>query len=67
MVENPNCYSVNTHDGKYDVCSPTGRTVMSCGDPGSASHYASLLNEAYRSGYKAGYHDATAQQRLSGK
>ncbi|MEJ1298074.1 MAG: hypothetical protein RPU64_01630 [Candidatus Sedimenticola sp. (ex Thyasira tokunagai)] len=46
-------------EGENDtaVCSPSGRTIMVCADKQSASHYASLLNEAFNLGYKQGYRD----------
>jgi len=50
-------YSVTTSGGKYLVSDATNRTIMVCGDSGSAEQYALLLNAAYRQGYKAGIHE----------
>ena len=50
-------YTVHEHDGRFEVCNASGRVIMVCTDEGSASHYAVLLNEAYRAGYKLGYRD----------
>jgi hypothetical protein len=53
-------YDVSDRDGRFDVRSASGRVVMSCGDEASARHYASLLNEAFDAGYKAGFRDGRA-------
>ena len=50
-------YSVHERDDRYEVCAASGRVIMVCNDQSSASHYAVLLNEAYRAGYKTGYRD----------
>jgi hypothetical protein len=50
-------YTVREHDGRFEVCNASGRVIMVCADESSASHYAVLLNEAYRAGYKLGYRD----------
>lgn len=50
-------YTVHERDSRFEVCAASGRTVMVSEDEGSASHYASLLNEAHRAGYKLGYRD----------
>ena len=42
---------VEVQDG-FEVHAPEGRRVMLCGDASSASHYALMLNEAYRVGYR---------------
>lgn len=42
---------------RFEVRSASGRTIMVCSDAASAAHYALLLCEAYRSGYKAGLRD----------
>ncbi len=47
-----------TDDGKFLVLNGTDRTIMNCHDIQSANHYMSLLNEAFKSGYKSGLHDA---------
>jgi hypothetical protein len=50
-------YTVHELDGRYDVCTASGRVIMVCNDESSAAHYASLLNEAHKAGYKMGYRD----------
>ena len=50
-------YTVQEHNARFEVCAPSGRIVLACDDEGSAAHYASLLNEAHRAGYKLGYRD----------
>ena len=50
-------YSVHEREGRFEVRAASGRVIMVCNDEGSASHYAVLLNEAYRAGYKLGYRD----------
>jgi hypothetical protein len=50
-------YIEHERDGRYEVCAASGRVIMVCNDQSSASHYAVLLNEAYRAGYKVGYRD----------
>ena len=50
-------YTVNEQKGRFEVNAESGRVVMVCKDEGSASHYASLLNEAHRAGYKLGYRE----------
>ncbi len=54
-------YTVNEQKGRFEVNAASGRIVMVCEDEGSASHYASLLNEAHRAGYKLGYRDGRKQ------
>ena len=55
--EPQSAYSVHERDGRYEVSAVSGRVIMVCNDESSASHYAVLLNEAYRAGYKSGYRD----------
>ena len=50
-------YTVHERGGRYEVCAASGRVIMVCDDEGSAAHYASLLNEAHKAGYKLGYRD----------
>jgi hypothetical protein len=50
-------YTVHEQNGRFEVCAASGRTILVCEDEGSASHYAVLLNEAHRAGYKLGYRD----------
>jgi hypothetical protein len=51
-------YAVETRERGFEVCDGAGRTVLACRDEGSAQEYATLLNEAYRRGYRAGYRQA---------
>ena len=46
-----------TDDGKFLVLNGTDRTVMTCHDVHSANHYLTLLNDAFKAGYKSGFHD----------
>ena len=55
-------YTVNGQKDRFEVNVASGRIVMVCEDEGSASHYASLLNEAHRAGYKLGYSDGRKQK-----
>ena len=48
-------YSVRERDGRFEVCAASGRVIMVCHEDRSAAHYVSLLNEAFRAGYKKGY------------
>lgn len=50
-------YTVNEQDSCFEVCAASGRTILVFDDEGSAAHYAALLNEAHRAGYKLGYRD----------
>lgn len=56
--DNPQlAYTVQERNGRFEVCTVSGRVIMSCADESSALHYLSLLNEAHRAGYKLGYRD----------
>ena len=55
-------YIVQKRNTRFEICAASGRVIMVCGDEGSASHYASLLNEAHRAGYKLGYRDGRKQK-----
>ena len=50
-------YTVQENNDRYEVCTASGRIVLVFTDAGSAAHYATLLNEALRAGYKLGYRD----------
>lgn len=50
-------YRVEPQAEGYSVVSPSGRTIMGCRDEHSANHYAVLLTDAYRRGYRAGFRD----------
>jgi flagellar biosynthesis/type III secretory pathway protein FliH len=50
-------YTVQEHNARFEICAASGRVVLVCEDEGSAAHYAALLNEAHKAGYKLGYRD----------
>ena len=50
-------YTVQENNDRYEVCAASGRIVLVFTDADSAAHYAALLNEAHRAGYKLGYRD----------
>lgn len=50
-------YQAATTDHGWVVLDAAGRVVVACADEPSAAQYATLLAEAYRRGYKAGYRD----------
>ncbi len=50
-------YIVQERNARFDICTASGRIVLVYADEGSAAHYAALLNEAHRAGYKLGYRD----------
>ena len=50
-------YTVQERNARFEICAASGRVVLVCGDEGSAAHYAALMNEAHRAGYKLGYKD----------
>ena len=51
-------YRVTQTDKKFSVEDDLGGVILSCGDRGSAEHYAALLNQAFRNGYRNGFRDA---------
>ncbi len=53
-------YSIESANGRVEVRAASGRVIMACADEASAAHYATLLNEAFRAGYKSGFRDALA-------
>ncbi|MDH3895585.1 MAG: hypothetical protein OES78_13585 [Chromatiales bacterium] len=53
-------YSIEVANGRVEVRTASGRVIMACADQASAAHYATLLNEAFRAGYKSGFRDALA-------
>ena len=55
--EPQSAYTAHEQDSRFEVCAASGRTILVFEDEGSAAHYASLLNEAHRAGYKSGYRD----------
>ena len=56
--ETPPPYHVVFDEDRYCVRADNDQQVLACGDERSAQHYVSLLNNAYRRGYRAGYRDA---------
>ncbi|MCJ7815297.1 MAG: hypothetical protein MUP31_04510 [Xanthomonadales bacterium] len=53
-------YTVVQVEGSFEVRTPEGRRVMACNDSSSASHYALMLNEAFRAGYRQALRDQHA-------
>ncbi|WP_182869871.1 hypothetical protein [Stieleria mannarensis] len=58
MSEESQLFHVVEESGKFEVLDPSGRSLMTCRDTASAEHYATLLNQAYKRGYKDGYREA---------
>jgi hypothetical protein len=50
-------YRVEPQAEGYSVVSPPGRSIMDCRDEHSANHYAVLLTDAYRLGYRTGFRE----------
>ncbi len=50
-------YNLSKKNEQFEINNKEGRTIMACRDQTSASHYLSLLNEAFQMGYKSGYRD----------
>lgn len=63
MPDETGPYRVAEEEDDYRVMSPSGMTVMACRDGASAQHYATLMNQAYRAGYKAGYREGKGSAR----
>lgn len=58
VKDNPQLvYTVQKQNARFEICAASGRIVLVYADEGSAAHYAALLNEAHRAGYKLGYRD----------
>jgi len=51
-------YVVEENDNKHSVVDRSGRTILQCAGVQNAMHYATLMNQAFEVGYKAGYRDA---------
>lgn len=51
-------YSIGRDGVQIRVLDWEGNTVLVCGDERSAEHYAAMMNEAFRRGFKAGYRKA---------
>lgn len=58
MNDDREAYRVVATEQQFDVVSASDQVVMSCRDSRSANHYATLLNQAFRAGYTAGFRDA---------
>ena len=56
-------YSVSEQEGRFNICTSSGRIVLTCGDTASAGHYASLLREAFAMGYKQGFKDCRSNAK----
>ena len=56
-------YTVRERNTRFEVCATSGHTTLICEDEGSASHYATLLNDAHRAGYKLGYRDGRKKEQ----
>lgn len=56
-TDDQSAYGVCSESGRFKVMDQSGHVVMVCHDEGSATHYAVLLNEAFRRGYKRGYRE----------
>ncbi len=50
-------YTVQERNAHFEISAASGRIVLVYEDEGSAAHYAALLNEAHKVGYKLGYKD----------
>ncbi|MHC4470580.1 MAG: hypothetical protein ACYTDY_15670 [Planctomycetota bacterium] len=48
-------FSVGASGESHAVLDAKGEVVLTCGDEGSAAHYAAMLNDAYGRGYRDGY------------
>lgn len=51
-------YSVTTERDVFCVLDREDRTVLECRDAMSAHHYATLLNKAFKTGFRFGYRAA---------
>ena len=56
-IANDPAYTVQTQNENCAVVDAMERTIVTCRDKLNAEHYATLLNQAYKSGYKQGYAD----------
>ena len=55
MRNDEDMYRVSGAARDYSVLDAGGTTIMTCGDKANAEHYAALMNQAYRKGFKEGY------------
>ncbi len=51
-------YRINATVGRCEVRDELDRVILVCRDAASAQTYVVLLNEAYRRGCQAGFHQA---------
>ncbi|MEL7449909.1 MAG: hypothetical protein AAFN78_11920 [Pseudomonadota bacterium] len=51
-------YTCVEADGRFEVRAESGKCMVVTADRHNAEHYATLLNEAWRSGFRQGYRDA---------
>jgi hypothetical protein len=56
-------FRVLADQGGFLVVDAARLTVMVCRDAGSADQYATLLNQAYQKGFKAGYRKGRGARR----
>jgi hypothetical protein len=54
---------VSEQQDRFNICTISGRIIMTCGDTASAGHYATLLNEAFAAGYKQGFRDSLSNTK----
>ena len=64
MTGDKNPYEVQkTDDGRHVIIGQDGRTRLKCGpDRTNAEHYAAIMNETWKAGFKAGYREGRSQQ-----
>jgi hypothetical protein len=51
-------YRAQSIEGRAKVLDESGKVVLDCGNVASAEQYATLLNQAFQRGFKAGYRAA---------
>lgn len=51
-------YRTQSTEGHARVVDESGKAVLDCGNVASAEQYATLLNQAFQRGFKAGYRAA---------
>ena len=51
-------YRVATEGERFNVIDWEGKVAVVCADASNAGQYAALMNQSYRSGYKAGFRKA---------
>lgn len=54
MPADDQVYRCKEQDGSFAVLDPEGNVTLTVRDRHSAEHYAALLSEAYRRGFRAG-------------